>query len=226
MAIWGDGITGALNEKQSRYLVRIKNNADRLGRLINELLDLSRIESGKIDLVPATLPVVSLAKEVAEILRPVAAEKLTSLEVNHNGDEVYAWADRDKITQVLVNIVGNAVKFTPANGKVTITVDQAEQKSVTVSVRDTGPGIPEDEADKIFDKFYQVDRVNKEKTRGAGLGLAISKALVEMHGGQLWIESKPGNGSIFSFSIPARKPLDSEAAVIGGGHGTTNSAGG
>jgi len=222
-----DGITGALNEKQSRYLVRIKNNADRLGRLINELLDLSRIESGKIDLVPATLPVVSLAKEVAEILRPVAAEKLISLEVSHNGDEVYAWADRDKITQVLVNIVGNAVKFTPANGKVTITVDQAEQKSVTVSVRDTGPGIPEDEADKIFDKFYQVARVNKEKTRGAGLGLAISKALVEMHGGQLWIESKPENGSIFSFSIPARKPLDSEAAgVIGGGHGTTNSAGG
>jgi PAS domain S-box-containing protein len=219
-----DGITGELNEKQSRYLMRIKNNADRLGRLINELLDLSRIESGKIDLVRANLPVVSLAKEVAEILRPVAAEKLISLEVSHNGDEVYAWADRDKITQVLVNIVGNAVKFTPANGKVTIAVDQAGQKSVTVSVRDTGPGIPEDEAEKIFDKFYQVARVNKEKTKGAGLGLAISKALIEMHGGKLWIESEVGKGSVFSFTVPARKPLDADAA-LGGGNGPANSVG-
>jgi PAS domain S-box-containing protein len=206
-----DGITGVLNEKQSRYLVRIKSNADRLGRLINELLDLSRIESGKIDLIPANLPIVSLAREVAEVLRPIAAEKLISLEVSHNGDEVFAWADRDKITQVLVNIVGNAVKFTPANGKVTITVEQPEQKSVTVSVRDTGPGIPEDEADKIFDKFYQVARVNKEKTKGAGLGLAISKALIEMHGGNLWIESEVGKGSVFSFTVPARKPFDLES---------------
>lgn len=205
-----DGITGELNEKQSRYLVRIKSNTDRLGRLINELLDLSRIESGKIDIIHVNLPVVSLAKEVAEVLRPVAAEKLISLEVSHNGDEIYAWADRDKITQVLVNVVGNAVKFTPSNGKVTITVDQRKQGSVTLSVQDTGPGIPEGEVDKIFDKFYQVGRVNKEKTKGAGLGLAISKALVEMHGGQLWIESELGKGSIFSFSIPARKPLDSE----------------
>ena len=206
-----DGITGALNDKQSRYLARIKSNADRLGRLINELLDLSRIESGKIDLIPANLPIVSLAREVAEILRPVAAEKLISLEVNHNGDEVFAWADRDKVTQVLVNIVGNAVKFTPANGKVTISIDQPEEKSVTVSVRDTGPGIPEDEADKIFDKFYQVARVNKEKTKGAGLGLAISKALIEMHGGNLWIQSEVGKGSVFSFAIPARKPFGLES---------------
>jgi PAS domain S-box-containing protein len=204
-----DGITGELSEKQSRYLVRIKSNADRLGRLINELLDLSRIESGKIDIIPANLPMVSLSREVAEILRPVAAEKLISLEVSHNGDEVFAWADRDKITQVLVNLVGNAVKFTPANGTVTITVDQPEQKSVTVSVRDTGPGIPEDEADKVFDKFYQVARVNKEKTKGAGLGLAISKALIQMHGGDLWIESQAGKGSVFSFTVPARKPVES-----------------
>jgi signal transduction histidine kinase len=149
------------------------------------------------------------------------------LEVSHNGDEVYAWADRDKITQVLVNVVVNAVKFTPSNGKVTITVDQRQQASVTLSVKDTGPGIPEDEIDKIFDKFYQVARVNKEKTRGAGLGLAISKALVEMHGGKLWIESELGKGSVFSFSIPARKLLESGVpGVTGGGDGSTNPTGG
>jgi PAS domain S-box-containing protein len=207
-----DGITGALNERQTRYLNRIKANADRLGRLINELLDLSRIESGKIDLVPAELPMVSVAKEVAESLRPVAAEKLISLEVSDHDDEVLAWADRDKITQVLVNLVGNAVKFTPAQGKVTLSVER-EGQAVRVSVADTGPGIPAGEMDKVFDKFYQVARVNKEKTRGAGLGLAISKALVEMHGGRLWLESEAGSGSVFSFTIPARRPLEGDGAA-------------
>ncbi|HKY07582.1 MAG TPA: ATP-binding protein [Candidatus Binatia bacterium] len=209
-----DGITGELSEKQLRYLVRIKSNTDRLGRLINELLDLSRIESGKIDIVPVKLPAVALAKEVAEILRPVAAEKLISLEVSHDGGEVYGWADHDKITQVLVNIVGNAIKFTPSNGKVTITLDQREKGFVTLSVKDTGPGIPADEIDRIFDKFYQVAKVNKEKTKGAGLGLAISKALVEMHGGRVWIESEVGEGSVFSFTIPAQQPLASEEASL------------
>jgi PAS domain S-box-containing protein len=220
-----DGITGELNEKQSRYLARIKSNADRLGRLINELLDLSRIESGKIDLIYVNLPVVSLAKEVAEILRPMAAEKLISLEVSDNGEEIHAWADRDKITQVLINIVGNAVKFTPSNGKITITVDKRKQGFVTLSVQDTGPGIPEGELDKVTDKFYQVARVNKEKTKGAGLGLAISKALVDMHGGQLWIASELGKGSVFSFSIPARKPISSEVpGAMGGDDGSSNPA--
>ena len=207
-----DGITGPNNERQTRYLNRIKSNADRLGRLINELLDLSRIESGKIDLRPADLPMVSVAKEVAETLRPVAAEKLISLEVGDCGGEVFAWADRDKITQVLVNLIGNAVKFTPAHGRVTVSVSKEGPASVRVSVTDTGPGIPEEEIDKVFDKFYQVARVNKEKTKGAGLGLAISKALVEMHGGRLWIESELGNGSVFSFTVPAHRPLAMEPA--------------
>ena len=220
-----DGITGSLNERQTRYLTRIKSNADRLGRLINEILDLSRIESGKIEIVPTSLPMVSLAKEVAEVLRPVAAEKLILLEVSQPSDEVIAWADRDKITQVIVNLVGNAVKFTPSHGSVTIAVSKDEHDSVQVSISDTGPGIPADEVDKIFDKFYQVARVNKEKTKGAGLGLAISRALVEMHGGRLWIESEAGKGSIFSFTIPGRKPLGAQqSGESGGADGTQNPA--
>lgn len=216
-----DGITGPINERQTRYLVRIKSNADRLGRLINELLDLSRIESGKIDLKPANLPMVALAKEVAEGLRPMAAEKLMSLEVSHTDDEVVAWADRDKLIQVFVNLVGNAVKFTPSHGRVTIVVEKDRQEVVRVSITDTGPGIPEEELDKIFDKFYQVAQVNKEKTKGAGLGLAISKALVEMHGGRLWIESEVGKGSVFSFTVPAHKPLAAgQPEESRGGYGT------
>ena len=205
-----DGIIGPLDEKQLRYLVRIKSNADRLGRLINDLLDLSRIEAGKIDLRPTYLPVASLAREVADTLRTVAAEKLISLEVVGPGDVVQAWADRDKVTQVLINLISNAVKFTPPHGKVIVAVERNGQEWVQASVSDSGPGIPADEAAKIFDKFYQVDQANKQKTKGSGLGLAISKALVEMHGGRIWVESEAGHGSTFSFTLPARRPLEKE----------------
>jgi len=205
-----DGIIGPLDEKQLRYLVRIKSNADRLGRLINDLLDLSRIEAGKIDLRPTYLPVASLAREVADTLRAVAAEKLISLEVVGPGDVVQAWADRDKVTQVLINLISNAVKFTPPHGKVIVAVERNGQEWVQASVSDSGPGIPADEAAKIFDKFYQVDQANKQKTKGSGLGLAISKALVEMHGGRIWVESEAGHGSTFSFTLPARRPLEKE----------------
>ena len=204
-----DGLTGQLNEKQIRYLARIKSNTDRLARLINDILDLSRIESGKIDLKPAALPLVAVTREVAESLRPVAVEKLISLEVVTSSDtSVAAWADRDKITQVLMNLIGNALKFTPAHGRVSVAVDRNGDEWVKVSVVDTGPGIPAEEASKIFDKFYQVAKVGK--ARGTGLGLAISKALVEMHGGEISVHSNADRGSTFSFTLPARQPFKVE----------------
>lgn len=202
-----DGITGPLNEKQIRYLTRIKSNADRLARLINDLLDLARIEAGKIDLRPSNLSLIHLSKEVAESLRPVAAEKLISLEVASPDGDVTAWADRDKVIQILMNLVGNAVKFTPAQGKVTIVVERDGQEWIQISVSDTGPGIPPEEANAVFDKFYQVAHMNKQKTKGTGLGLAISKALVAMHGGTIWLESQVGTGSTFYFTLPAEQPL-------------------
>jgi signal transduction histidine kinase len=203
-----DGITGTLNEKQTRYLGRIKSNADRLGRLITDLLDLSKIEAGKIDLRPAYLTIDALAREVAEVLRTVAAEKLISLEVLSPRGEMNVWADRDKVVQILMNLVGNALKFTPINGKVTITIDAPDAEWVKCSVVDSGPGIPADEAVKIFDKFYQLEQSNKQKAKGTGLGLAISKALVDMHGGRIWIESQIDEGSCFSFTLPAKRPLE------------------
>jgi PAS domain S-box-containing protein len=203
-----DGITGALTEKQMRYLVRIKSNSDRLGRLITDLLDLSKIEAGKIDLRPVYLPVTVLAKEVAEMLRAVATEKLISLDVASPNERVNVWADRDKVVQVLMNLIGNALKFTPLNGKVTIGIEQRDPDWVKLSVADTGPGISAEETTKIFDKFYQAEQSNKQKVKGTGLGLAISKALVEMHGGKIWIESRMETGSVFSFTLPARQPLE------------------
>jgi len=201
-----DGLTGELNEKQTRYLNRIKSNADRLSRLINDLLDLSRIEAGKIELKPARLELGRLASDIAETLRPMAAEKLIELEIA-SAKAVTAWADRDKITQVIMNLIGNALKFTPPRGKVTVAVEQNGDDWVRVSVADTGPGIPRGEAEKIFDKFYQVANADKQKTRGTGLGLSISKSLVEMHGGKIWMDSEAGKGSRFSFTLPAEQVL-------------------
>ena len=205
-----DGLTGALNEKQIRYLVRIKSNTDRLSRLINDLLDLSRIESGRVEVRPTRLPLTALAEEVAEHLKPLATEKLIRIEVPSPDPSATAWADRDKVTQVLVNLIGNAVKFTPQEGKVTVVLERNDNDYVQISVADTGPGILPEEANKIFSKFYQVANIAKQKPRGSGLGLAISKALVEMHGGKIWVESEVGRGSTFYFTLPAQQPFKLE----------------
>ena len=209
-----DGLTGLLNEKQIRYLSRIKSNADRLSRLINDLLDLSRIEAGGIEVRPATLPLTALAEEVAEHLKPLAAEKLIRIEVPSPDPTVTVWADRDKVTQVLMNLIGNAVKFTPQDGKVTVAIEKNGNDYIQISVADTGPGILPEEANKIFSKFYQVANIDNQKPKGSGLGLAISKALVEMHGGKIWMESELGRGSTFYFTLPAQQPFKLELPAI------------
>ena len=204
-------LIGDLNGKQVGYLTRIKSNSDRLARLINDLLDLSTIEAGKIDLRPTKLPLVTLVKEAAESLRPVAAEKLINLTVMSADPGVIAWADRDKVIQVLMNLIGNALKFTPARGKVTIAVAKNSAAWMQISVTDTGSGIPAEEVNKVFGRFYQIGQAGTQKTQGTGLGLAISKALVEMHGGKIWVESEAGKGSTFSFTLPAEQPFQLES---------------
>jgi signal transduction histidine kinase len=137
----------------------------------------------------------------------VAEAKLIDLEIasTHNGN-IVAWADRDKITQVLTNLIGNAVKFTPNRGKVTMTMTPTGGEWLQVSITDTGPGIPTEEAGKIFDEFYQMSQPGREKSKGVGLGLAISRKLVEMHGGKIQVESIFGTGSSFSFTVPLYNP--------------------
>jgi len=208
-----DGLTGEVNDKQLRYLTRIKANTDRLSRLISDLLDLSRIEAGKSDLKPTSLPVVALTKEVAEHLWPMAAEKRISLEVASADASMTVWADRDQVTQVLMNLIGNAVKFTPSHGTVAVAIQRSGDEWVQISVADTGPGIPADEATKIFEKFYQIATEGRQKTTGTGLGLAIAKSLVEMQRGQIWMESDVGRGSTFSFTLPVQQPLRLEVAT-------------
>jgi signal transduction histidine kinase len=197
-----DGVTGTLNDKQVRYVTGIKESTERLTRLINELLDLSVIEKGRTELKPAHFSLNKLLDEVADNLRPTAEEKLIRLEGPPVNEAVTVWADRDKIAQVLTNLIGNAVKFTSSQGQVSVSFHKNGAAWVEVSVADTGPGIPPDEANKIFDEFYQVRRSGERKSSGVGLGLAISRKLVEMHGGKIWVESVVGKGSTFSFTVP------------------------
>jgi PAS domain S-box-containing protein len=201
-----DGILGPVTEKQARYLARINANADRLARLISDLLDLSKIEAGKIDLKPAVVDVNTIVNEVADSLRGIAADKLIRIESN-GAEPVQVWADRDKVLQILTNLIGNAVKFTPSHGRVGVAAKADEAGWVKIAVEDSGPGIPEEEAGKIFDKFYQAQQPNKVSVKGTGLGLAISKSLVELHGGKIGYERGAEGGSVFSFTLPARRPL-------------------
>ena len=195
-------VTGALNERQTHYLTRVRSNTQHLAGLINDLLDLSKIEDGKIELKATRVSIRDLVHEVVEILRPIAAKKKIAVEVKAAKPSMLVWADRDKVTQVLVNVIGNAIKFTPPEGRVTISIARDGTEWVRVSVIDTGPGIPTAESQRIFDKFYQVAESGRSKPKGTGLGLAISKALVELHGGKIWVESHVNRGSTFSFTLP------------------------
>jgi len=198
-----DGVTGVLSNKQLTYMTGIKQSTERLERLINDLLDLSVIEAGKTQLRPTTFSITVLLQDVTNTLKPMAKEKHIDFEVILHNGYLNAWADRDKITQVLTNLVGNAIKFSREMGKVILTVSALEDSLVEISVADEGPGIPTEEVSKIFDEFYQITQPGREKSKGVGLGLTISKKLVEMHGGKIRVESIFGNGSTFSFTIPA-----------------------
>jgi len=202
-------VPGPLNENQTHHLSRVRSNTQHLAGLINDLLDLSKIEEGKIQLDAGRVSLGGLVHEVMETVRPMAAEKPVLLEVDVPEPSVLVWADRDKVTQVLMNLIGNAIKFTPSDGTVGVSAANDRSGWVRVSIRDAGPGIPTNEQEKIFEKFYQVTQDGGPKPKGTGLGLAISKSLVELHGGKIWVESEEGRGSTFSFTLPLSAPITS-----------------
>ena len=201
-----DGITGPPSEPQRRYLMRVKANADRLVRLINDLLDLARIEEGRIQVTPTFFSLSGLASELLDTLRPVASEKDLALQLADDADPLIVHADRDKVGQVLMNLLGNAIKFTPSGGIVDVDLAGKEESFARVRISDTGDGIPPEELPHIFDKFYQVQLGIQAKAKGTGLGLSIAKSLVELQGGSIWARSQVGHGSTFTFTLP-RRPL-------------------
>jgi signal transduction histidine kinase len=171
-------------------------------RLINNVLDLAKIEAGRMELALADYSVHEVVESVRSTLRPLAQEKGLDLVAELSGDLPLARGDAGRITQCLMNLAGNSLKFTKA-GRVEISV-AADNGTLRYRVADTGIGIAPDKIDGLFTEFKQTDATVASEYGGTGLGLAISKKFVEMHGGRIWVESEPGRGSVFTFEVPLR----------------------
>lgn len=192
---------GALSDLEAapRFLGRIVTEVDALTQMAQELLDLSRIESGKVELTRKPIAPQQLLTSAADRMRMQAERAGLSLEVEYKPDLPDVRADAPRIEQVLVNLIHNAVKFTPP-GEDVVLLAEADESAVRFAVKDSGVGIPEDDVPRIFERFYRVDKARTGG--GTGLGLSISKHLVESHGGQIWAESREGEGSTFYFTLP------------------------
>jgi signal transduction histidine kinase len=194
-------LAGPLNEKQKHYASRIQFNAERLTRMLNELLNLSKIEAGKMELRPMLLSLHDLLADLVEAFQPVAHRKSIIMNVGSMESLPRIYADRDKLYEVLANLLENAIKFTPSGGSVHIGAQVLDDRYIKVNVSDTGCGIPEEHLPRIFEKFYRV-QAGSGQAAGSGLGLAIAKGLVDLHGGTLAVESAPGKGTQFYFTLP------------------------
>jgi signal transduction histidine kinase/CheY-like chemotaxis protein len=205
-----EGLVGSLNLKQEQYLARIKANGTRLARMITDLLDLSRVEAGKmaVSFDQVVLPV--LVSEVIEQIRPLANVKDITLECHVADPSIAVRADPDRLSQIVTNLLDNAIKYTADRGTIIVAIATAAAGVATVSVSDTGQGIPQEALPKLFDPFFRVSQHERHPSKGLGLGLAIVKELVELHGGTIAVESELGKGTRVEFTLPL-VPHSSEA---------------
>ncbi len=199
---------GSLNDRQRRYVSNIHSGGQHLLKLISDILDLSKIEAGRMDLAIQDVPIEAAFDEVANTLRPLAEKKSQTLSQNTEPGTAVR-ADATRLKQMLMNLAGNAIKFTPEGGRIELVARQLERQ-VCVEVRDTGNGIPPEEQKRIFEAFYRLRR-SGEATEGTGLGLAITQRLAELHGSELKLETEPGRGSCFYFSLPIAVVRESRA---------------
>jgi len=200
ISVVSEGKAGAVNDQQGKFLEMAKRNVDRLGRLINDILDFQKIEAGKLALKLESHNINDIAKEAADTMRALAKEKGLELIIDLAADIPDIKFDKDKIMQVVTNLATNAIKFTE-KGNVTIKTSR-NNNIVKLEVRDTGIGIKESDMPKLFQKFSQLEKGLERKAGGSGLGLVISKEIVEKHGGKIGSESKHGEGSSFYFLLP------------------------
>ncbi len=198
------GKTGAINETQVKFLSMAERNINRLMNILNDLLSLSRIESGKMTMKFENLDLRGLIEFIHTSFKPQTDGKSIQLRTELPPEVPAVYGDREKLEQVLTNLVGNALKFTPEGGEIVISAKPYNGTAhwMAISVRDTGAGIPSDQLDKIFEKFHQVEGSLQRSVGGTGLGLAITKGLVEAHKGKIFVESEVGKGSRFTFTVP------------------------
>jgi ammonium transporter, Amt family len=192
---------GPLAEAYADYVTHVSDGAHHLLALVNDILDLSRIEAGRMDLQHEEFAATDAISEVLSVTRTLAEARQIELR-SHVSPGLVAYGDRTRFKQILYNLVSNAVKFTPAIGSVQVNAEP-DYSEIRFGVSDTGIGIPPDQQNAIFDEFTQLAPAASGVKEGAGLGLAISKRIVELHGGRIWVESAVGQGSRFFFTMPA-----------------------
>ncbi len=198
---------GDLNEKQEEYLQDILSSGQHLLALINDILDLSRIEAGRTELEVSTFNLATTVENTLVLVRERAVRRRVDLTSEINSQLGDCRADERRVKQVLLNLLSNAIKFTPEGGRISVTASVIGEYA-EISVTDTGIGISTEDRQRIFEEFYQVKRDPAHKREGTGLGLALSKKFVELHGGRICVESEPGKGSTFTFTLPLRAPIE------------------
>ena len=194
--------TGLESDTHRRFLEIANSHAERMGRLIDDLLNLSDIETGKVVLDPMPISLGTFVHDVSAMFEKDAAKKDVKL-VNQVPPDLSVQADRDRLSQILVNLVDNAVKYTPKGGTVSFLAAKTDDDQIRIAVRDTGQGIPPNDLPRVTERFYRVDKARSREEGGTGLGLAIVKHLVQLHGGTLHIESEYGKGTTIEFLLPA-----------------------
>ncbi len=196
-----DEVSGSLNADQKKYLEIAKRNIERLSRLIDDLLDLAKIESGKTDMRRLFINIVTIAEDAVSSFKVLAENKNITLGIRVNPTVIKVWADPDKLTQVLSNLIDNAIKYSPKDSSVMVEVID-KRGVVEVSVSDNGIGISQENLTRLFEKFNRLEDAIQNRVKGTGLGLAITKELIQLHGGEISVESKPEEGSRFYFTLP------------------------
>jgi signal transduction histidine kinase len=193
-----DGLVGEMSPQQKEIIIPAKSNIERLIRLVTDLLDLSKIEAGKMEMRRTEFDIVALVNEILSSYERELSKKQLVLKKDIPPGIGLVWADRDKLSEVIINLLNNGIKYTPSPGQLIIKLEGTE-KEIRFEISDTGPGIPGEYLEKIFDKF---ERITAEKQEGTGLGLPIAKDIVGLHKGKIWVESEVGKGSKFIFTLP------------------------
>ncbi len=194
-----EGGCPALNLTCTRMFKVVSTQIGRLGRMVDEVLNVSRIETGGLTLTPAAVDVVRVADRVVDEFAARHARR--KFRRPRGSEHPQLWADADRLHEVIANLVDNAVKYSPEDGEVAVTIE-AQDKEGIVSVSDCGPGIPPEEQSRIFEKFHRLDSSDAKETYGYGLGLYLCRRLVEAMNGRIWVESEPGHGATFKFALP------------------------
>ncbi|MBM3254027.1 MAG: GAF domain-containing protein [Candidatus Omnitrophica bacterium] len=196
-----DEVSGALNSEQRRFLEIARKNIDRLSRLIDDLLDLAKIESGRTEMKRLFINIIMLVEDVINSFKVLAESKNIILGIKAASPVIKIWADPDKLTQAISNLLDNAIKYSPNGSSVTVEISD-KGSIVEISVIDNGIGISKENIERLFDKFSRLEDAIQDRVKGTGLGLVITKELVQMHGGEIFVDSKPGEGSRFYFTLP------------------------